>query len=195
MKTKRNTTSDNADTKKKPTVSVMLNRVFETSKVTKRRNIDWTKPLPSNGLIIPYNSGRDFRRFIIKEEDRRTFYCTYPQFGHDAKFERELLIVLPIRATSYLAAEIEITSRNEIQWRDIIEERDWDKKFAELNAVTKRIRFVHSIVASDLSEVAARWENEICARATLEADKSFYHGKYLAYKRMAEHYKKQEDMV
>ena len=168
---------------------------FETSEVTKRRDIDWKKPLPNNGLIIPYNSGRDFKLFKVDDAERRTYYVTYPQFGYPAKYERDYLIVLPIRATSYLAAAIEITSRNEVQWRSIIAECDWKQKYEELKAVTKRIRILRPIVATDISEVAARWENEICARMSLEADKSYYHGQYLVYKRIAEHYKKQEGVA
>lgn len=142
---------------------------------------DWRKPLPFSALNIPFDCGREFDLIEVNDEDRKTFYATYPQFGSEnAKYEREYLCVLEIRATCLLAAEIEITSRNEVQWRGVFDEKQWfgeDGKggeFADLKKLTKHIEVLEPIEASLLSEVAAQMVMAQYRVRQLEADLNWY---------------------
>ena len=143
---------------------------------------DWSKPLPFSTLNIPFDCGRQFDVIDIDDKtDRKTFYATYPQFGSEnAKYERDYLCVLPIRATTLFAAEIEITSRNEIQWRGVFDEKQWFGKdgkggeFAALKKLTKHIEVLEPIEASLLSEVAAQMAMSQYRVRQLEADLNWY---------------------
>lgn len=145
------------------------------------RHYDWRKPLPFSALNIPFDCGRQCDLIEVDGEDRKTFYATYPQFGSEnAKYERDYLCVLPIRATTLFAAEIEITSRNEIQWRGVFDEKQWfgeDGKggeFADLKKLTKHIEVLEPIEASLLSEVAAQMAMAQYRVRQLEADLYWY---------------------
>lgn len=143
---------------------------------------DWRNPLPFSALNIPFDCGRQFDVIDIDDKtDRKTFYATYPQFGReDAKYERDYLCALPIRATCLLAAEIEITSRNEIQWRGVFDEKQWfgeygkGGEFAELKELTNHIEVLKPIEASLLSEVAAQMVMAQYRVSQLEADVKWY---------------------
>lgn len=120
--------------------------------------IDWTKPFEPHGHRIPTDNDRNWKEWKIEKDDRKEFYFTFRKFGRNVLTpDTRHSYCLPIRATSFLAAKIEMTSRYGIQWDcgyTSLGKAECDKAFWNVDFMSVLV----PIEASEVSEALAQKE-------------------------------------